>query len=83
MSRENPLWGAPHIHAELLKLGVTIGETSLAKIHDPAPKPPFENWRTFLDIHVKSLISVDFLTVPTIRFQVLYVFWYWRMSDVA
>jgi putative transposase len=74
MSRDNPLWGAPHIHGELLKLGIEISETSVAKYMARRRKPPSQSWRTFLDNHVKSLVSVDFFTVPTIRFQVLYVF---------
>jgi putative transposase len=74
MSRENPLWGAPHIHGELLKLGIEISETSVAKYMVRQPKPPSQSWRTFLNNHVKNLVSVDFFTVPTIRFQVLYVF---------
>jgi len=74
MSRENPLWGAPHIHGELLKLGIEISETSVAKYMVRPRKPPSQTWRTFLDNHVKNLVSVDSFTVPTIRFQVLYVF---------
>jgi transposase InsO family protein len=74
MSRENPLWGAPHIHGELLKLGINIGETSVAKYMVRGRKPPSQTWRSFLNNHVKTLVSVDFFTVPTIRFQVLYVF---------
>ena len=74
MSRENPLWGAPRIHGELLKLAIDIGETSVSKYLVRGHKPPSQTWRTFLDNHVKSLVSVDFFTVPTIRFQVLYVF---------
>jgi transposase InsO family protein len=74
MSRENPLWGAPRIHGELLKLGIDIGETSVGKYLVRSPKPPSQTWRTFLDNHVKTMVSVDFFTVPTIRFQVLYVF---------
>ena len=74
MSRENPLWGAPRIHGELLKLGIDIGETSVAKYMVRQRKPPSQTWRTFLENHVKTLVSVDFFTVPTIRFQVLYVF---------
>ena len=73
MSRENPLWGAPRIHGELLKLGIDIGETSVAKYMVRQRKPPSQTWRTFLENHVKTLVSVDFFTVPTIRFQVLYV----------
>jgi len=74
MSRENPLWGAPRIHGELLKLGIDIGETSVGKYMLRHRKPPSQTWRTFLENHVKSLVSVDFFTVPTLRFQILYVF---------
>jgi len=74
MSRENPTWGAPRIHGELLKLGIDIGETSVSKYMVRRRKPPSQSWRVFLETHVKSLVSVDFFTVPTIRFQVLYVF---------
>ena len=74
MSRENPLWGAPRIHGELLKLGIDIGETRVSKYLVRRHKPPSQTWRTFLDNHVKTMVSVDFFTVPTIRFQVLYVF---------
>jgi transposase InsO family protein len=74
MSRANPLWGAPRIHGELLKLGIDIGETSVGKYMVHHRKPPSQTWRTFLDNHIRQLVSVDFFTVPTIRFQVLYVF---------
>ena len=74
MSRENPTWGAPRIHGELLKLGIEIGETSVGKYMVRRGKPPSQTWRVFLESHVKSLVSVYFFTVPTIRFQVLYVF---------
>ncbi len=74
MSRENPLWGAPRIHGELLKLGIDISETSVGKYLVRHRKPPSQTWRTFLENHVKTMVSVDFFTVPTITFQVLYVF---------
>jgi transposase InsO family protein len=74
MTRENPTCGAPRIHGELLKLGIEIGETSVSKYMVRRRKPPSQRWRTFLENHVKDLVSVDFFTVPTIRFQVLYVF---------
>ena len=74
MSRENPLWGAPRIHGELLKLGIDIGETSVGKYMARGSKPPSQTWRTLLENHLKSMVSVDFFTVPTVRFQVLYVF---------
>ena len=74
MSRANPTWGAPRIHGELLKLGMNIGETSVSKYMVRRRRPPSQTWRTFLENHVKNLVSVDFFTVPTLRFQVLYVF---------
>ena len=77
MSRENPIWGAPKIHGELLKLGIEIGETSVSKYMVRRRRPPSQTWRTFLDNHVKnvkSMVSIDFFTVPTIQFQVLCVF---------
>jgi putative transposase len=58
----------------LLKLGIDIGETSVSKYLVRHQKPPSQTWRTFLDNHVKTMVSVDFFTVPSIRFQVLYVF---------
>jgi putative transposase len=74
MRRENPLWGAPRIHGELLKLGIDIGETSVGKYMGRREKPPSQTWRTFLNNHLSTMVSVDFFTVPTIRFHVLYVF---------
>ena len=74
MCRENPTWGAPRIHGELLKLGIDIGESSVTKYMVRCRKPPSQTWRTFLENHLSQIVSVDFFTVPTIRFQVLYVF---------
>jgi hypothetical protein len=74
MSHDNPLWGAPRIQGELLKLGIDIGETSVAKYMARGRKPPSETWRTFLENHFPTMVSVDFFMVPTIGFQVLYVF---------
>jgi transposase InsO family protein len=74
MSRDNPLWGAPKIHAELLKLGVEIGETSVSKYMIRRRRPPSQTWKAFLTNHITSMVSIDFFTVPTIRFQILYVF---------
>ena len=74
MCRENPTWGAPRIHGELLKLGIEIGQSSVTKYMVRCRKPPSQTWRTFLENHVSQLVSIDFFTVPTIRFQVLYVF---------
>ena len=74
MCRENPTWGAPRIHGELLKLGIDIGESSVTKYMVRGRKPPSQTWHTFLENHLSQIVSVDFFTVPTIRFQVLYVF---------
>src|SRR6516225_7030299 len=71
MLRENPTWGAPSIHGELLKLGIDIGERSVTKYMVRCRKPPSQTWRTFLDNNVSQIVSGDFFTVPTIRFQVL------------
>src|SRR5229473_3821907 len=74
MSRNNPRWGAPRIHGELLKLGIEITEPTVAKYMVRLRKPPSQTWRTFLENQMKSMVSVDFFTVPTIRFEILYVF---------
>lgn len=74
MSLTNPLWGAPRIHGELLKLGFDICETTVANYMARHPKPPSQTWRTFLINHAKDIASIDFFTVPTATFRVLYVF---------
>jgi putative transposase len=71
LARENPLWGAPRIHSELLKLGIIVGETTVAKYMPKHPKPPSVTWRAFL--RNQSLVACDFFTVPTLTFGVLYV----------
>ena len=75
MSRENPVWGAPRIHGELLKLGIDVGETSVGKYMVRRRKRPSQTWRTFLENHLKTMVSIDFFTVPTIRFQACMCFW--------
>jgi transposase InsO family protein len=74
MSRSNPLWGAPRIHGELLKLGITVSQTTVSKYMARHYKPPSQTWRTFLRNHAKDIVSIDFFTVPTVTFQVLFVF---------
>jgi len=75
MSHANPLWGAPRIHGELLKLGITVAQRTVAKyMVQRARRPPSQKWKTFLHNHLGSMVSVDFFTVPTLTFQVLYVF---------
>jgi len=75
MSRSNPLWGAPRIHGELLKLGLAVSQRTVAKyMISPDRRPSSQNWTTFLRNHLSSVVSVDFFIVPTLTFQVLYVF---------
>jgi putative transposase len=74
MSRANSLWGAPRIHGELLKLGIQVSQATVAKYMVRHRTPPSQTWRTFLNNHVKDLVSVDFFTVPTVSFRVLFVF---------
>jgi putative transposase len=57
MSRDNALWGAPHIDGELLKLGITIAETSVAKYMVRQHRPPSQTWRTFLNNHAKTMVA--------------------------
>ena len=72
MSLANPLWGAPRIHGELLKLGIDIGQTSVAKYMARRRRPPSQGWRTFLLNHTGGIASIDLFMVPTISFKLLY-----------
>ena len=74
MSRANPMWGAPRIHGELQKLGLEISQAAVSKYLVRRRTPPSQTWRTFLTNHVRTLVSVDFFTVPTVLFNVLFVF---------
>jgi transposase InsO family protein len=73
MSYANPLWGAPRIHGELLKLGVTVSQATVSKYMVRPRRPPSQAWRTFLKNHAQDLIALDFFTVPTATFRVLFV----------
>ena len=73
MSRANPLWGAPRIHGELLKLGLTVSQATVSKYMLRSRRPPSQAWRTFFKNHAKDLIALDFFTVPTATFRVLVV----------
>jgi transposase InsO family protein len=73
MSQDNPIWGAPRIHGELLKLGYAMAESSVGKYMAKLEKPPSQTWRTFLDNHSDGLIAMDFFTVPTVFFRVLHI----------
>ena len=72
MSGANPLWGAPRIHGELLKLGIDVGQTSVAKYMVPRRVPPSRGWRTFLHNHADGIAAMDLFVVPTISFRLLY-----------
>jgi putative transposase len=73
LSIANPLWGAPRIHGELLKLGIDVSERSVSRLMPRRRYPPSQNWRAFLANHVRDLVSLDFFTVPTARLRVLFV----------
>jgi hypothetical protein len=75
MSRDNPLWGAPRIRGELFKLGIDIGETSVAKYMARGRKPPSETWRTFLENHFQTMVSIDFFTPLSLSPHCLRPFW--------
>src|ERR1700726_225716 len=72
MSLANPLWGAPRIHGELLKLGIDIGQTSVAKYMVKRRGPPSQGWKTFLHNHADGIAAIDLFVVPTISFRLLY-----------
>jgi putative transposase len=74
MATANPFWGAPRIHGELLKLGIKISERTVSRLMPKHRKPPSQTWKAFLNNHIQALVSVDFFTVPTVSFRVLFVF---------
>ena len=72
MSVENPLWGSPRIHGELLKLGFAVAQSSVAKYMVKRRGPPSQGWRTFLHNHAPDIAAMDLFVVPTIGFDLLY-----------
>src|ERR1700722_6096832 len=74
MSMENPLWGAPRIHGELLKLGFEVAQSSVAKYMVKRRSSPSQGWRTFLHNHAPDIAAMDLFIVPTIGFDLLYAF---------
>jgi hypothetical protein len=76
MAAENPMWGAPRIHGELLKLGFHVSEPTVSRWlrHMPRTPGPAQRWLTFLRNHRQAIAAMDFFTVPTITFGVLYCF---------
>src|SRR6266852_257835 len=73
MSLANPLWGAPRIHGELLKLGIEVAQSTVAKYMGRCRRPPSQSWKTFLRNHAAGIAAMDLLVVPTIGFRLLYV----------
>ncbi len=73
MSDANPTWGSPRIMGELRKLGIDVAKSTVEKYRVRRFKPPSPTWQTFLANHAKDLVSIDFFTVATVRFEILYV----------
>jgi putative transposase len=73
MTTANPLWGAPRLHGELAKLGITVSERTVSRLLRRPRRAPSQTWRTFLTNHVATLVSMDFFTVPTLTGRVLFV----------
>ena len=73
MSESNPAWGSPRIRSELRKLGIDVAKSTVEKYRVRRRKPPSPTWRAFLANHVDELVSLDFFTVSTVRFKVLFV----------
>jgi transposase InsO family protein len=73
MAAANPLWGAPRIHGELLKLGLDISQATVARYMPRRRRPPSPAWRTFLATHASQIVATDFFVVPTVTYQLLFV----------
>jgi hypothetical protein len=81
MSLANPLWGAPRIHGELLKLGIDVGQTAVGKYMARHRRPPSQGWKTFLRNHADGIAARDLFVVPTFSFRLLYgllILWHGR-----
>ena len=74
MNLDNPLWGAPRIHGELLKLGFEVAQSTVAKYMKRHGRPPGQSWWTFLRNHVPEIAAMDLFVVPTLAFSLLYGF---------
>ena len=74
MSFENPLWGAPRIHGELLRLGIDVAQSTVSIYMAPRRDRPSQTWKTFLRNHAEGMASIDLFVVPTIAFEQLYAF---------
>ena len=74
MNKDNPLWGAPRIHGELLKLGFEIAKSTVSKYMVKRRGPPSQSWRTFLHNHADAIAAIDLCVVPTLTFECLFAF---------
>ena len=74
MQSANVGWGAPRIHGELRKLGIEVSQATFSKYMVRQRKPPSQTWRTFLDNHADCIAEIDFFTVPSATYRILYVF---------
>lgn len=74
MAHANPLWRAPRIHGELLKLGIGVSERTVSRILQTLKRPPSQTWKTFLENHIGEMVATDFFTVPTVRMRVFFIF---------
>ena len=74
MCRENPLWGAPRIHGELLMLGFDVAQSTVSKYMMRRRKPPSQSWKTFLRNHAEAIAAIDMCVVPTVTFERLFAF---------
>ena len=83
MSQENPLWGAPRIHGELLKLGFELAELTVSKYMIRRRRPPSQSWRTFLRSHAEAIAAIDLCVVPTVRFERVALYYRPRTTTAA
>jgi len=74
MGRENPLWGAPRIHGELLMLGFEVAQSTVSKYMVRGRRPPSQSWKTFLQNHAEAIAAIDMCVVPTLTFERLFAF---------
>ena len=72
MAAENPLWGAPRIHGELLKLGFELAQSTISNYLRHRPRPRGQTWKTFIENHKDSIAAIDLFVVPTISFKLMY-----------
>src|SRR4029077_6778101 len=72
MSFENPLWGAPKVHGELLKLGIDVAQSTVSIYMVPRQDRPLQTWKTFLRNHAEGIASIDLFVVPTIAFEQIF-----------